>query len=493
MPLARLRPLLAVLFVFTLMVGIQACTATSSGTSSSSEERPTAGPVASEAPTSEAEASDSGGAVDGVTRAAPAPPPASGALSERGASGLARMESRERDASRSDDEASPARRSPPRQGRAGLLTAGDVDDNLNWGAFQRYVARARRGQDRSTPRVDLDDRLMVRVVDAVGQPVANARLTIEAEGGRRARRLTTEAGTDGRLALFPVYDFGPGVRRLRLRAEAPDRRGEAVALTVDDLTGDRPHALDLAVVIDVTGSMGDELAYLASEFESIVRRVERRYRGTDLRFALVAYRDHGDDMVVRSFPFVRSAREMQQQLGGLRAQGGGDYPEAMDEALQAAVDLDWRTGEVARVAFLVADAPPHPEGVDRFLGAVRQARAAGVRVYPLAASGVGDAAEYLMRHAAVLTQARHLFLTDDSGIGNSHQEPKIPCYAVTQLDGLITRVIASELEGRRVEPAREEILREVGDYDAGVCEAGPVALGGQPQRPTPRRGGLGYD
>ncbi len=56
----------------------------------------------------------------------------------------------------------------------------------------------------------------------------------------------------------------------------------------------------------------------------------------------------------------------------------------------------------------------------------------------------------------------------------------------------MTRVIASELEGRRVEPAREEILREVGDYDAGVCEAGPVAV--RDDAPQQRRGGsLGYE
>ena len=390
----------------------------------------------------------------------------------------------------------------PRQPRpAGLLTAGDIDDNLNWEAFTRYRLRAQRGQSRALPPLALDDRVVLRVVDGVGQPVASARVTVEAQGGDRARRLTTEAGTDGRLALFPAYDFGPGVRALRIRAQAPDG-GAPVTLTVDRITGDRqvrvqlsdavgdrPHALDLAVVIDVTGSMGDELAYLTAEFESIVARVERRYRDTDLRFALVAYRDTGDDFVVRSFPFVRSARQMQQQLAGLRAQGGGDYPEAMDAAMQSAVDLDWRTGQVARVAFLVADAPPHAHGVTSFLDAVRQARAEGVRVYPLAASGVGDEAEYLMRHAALLTQARHLFLTDDSGIGNRHQEPKIPCYAVTALDGLLTRVIASELEGRRVEPAREEIVREVGDYDAGVCEAGLVAV----RDPQQRRSGLGYD
>ena len=474
---------------------VSACASTESGAPA----EPGSAPAPS-APVTESAPADLGSTTDSEA-------PASAAASYGEADGLSASPA---PAEPSGELGALARRARPeaprRQGsRPGLLTAGDVDDNLNWEAFQRYAERARRSQSRSLPHLDLGERITVRVVDATGQPVANAHLTVEATGGSRARRLTTETGTDGRLALFPAYDFGPDVRRLRVRAQAPGGQGEPVTLGLDDLSGDRtvrvqlrdavgerPHALDLAVVIDVTGSMGDELRYLTDEFENIVRRVEQRYRGTDLRFALVAYRDHGDDLVVRSFPFVRSAREMQQRLAGLRAEGGGDYPEAMDEALEAATALDWRTGEVARVAFLVADAPPH-EGAptERFLGAVRQARAAGVRVYPLAASGVGDEAEYLMRHAAVLTQARHLFLTDDSGIGHRHQEPKVDCYVVTALDGLLTRVLASELEGRRVEPMREEIVREVGDYDAGVCESGPVAVRDAP--PQPRRGGLGYD
>ena len=407
-----------------------------------------------------------------------------------------------------DREAPADRRRAPRQ--PGLLTAGDVDDGLNWDAYLGYVRRAldaarpdgqRRGASEAFSALDLGNRVVVRVLDQVGHPVAGARVTVTAEGGTRARRLVTEAGTDGRLALFPSYDFGPdaglmrvavsepgGGRPSRTRTVAVGRSADAVVeVRLPIRVAERPRALDLAFVIDVTGSMGDELRYLTDEFESIVERVEARYPGVDLRFGLVAYRDRGDQFVVRRYDFTRSAQEMRQRLGALEATGGGDYPEAMDEALEAALDLDWRTGSAARVAFLVADAPPHADRTDRTLDAVREARARGLRIYPVAASGVADEAEYLMRAAAVLTQARHLFLTDDSGVGLPHAEPKIPCYQVTALNGLLTRVIASELEGRRVEASRDEVVREVGDYDAGVCEAPAVV-----QRPAPRRSRLGY-
>ena len=449
---------------------------------------------------------------EGMIGAPPPPSPADPSARSRDASGVAAglsaAPSAESSATGRRADAPRDRGDRPIRQQPGLLTAGDVDDGLNWDAYLGYVQRALRGQDRSRrgqgnlPDLHLDDRLTLRVVDRAGQPVAGARVRIEATGGDRARRLLTESGTDGRLALFPRYDFGPGVRSLRVVASS---NRASRSLTVTNLRGDRdlsielplriaprPRALDLAFVIDATGSMGDELRYLTDEFESIVERVERNHPGVDLRFGLVAYRDQGDAFVVRRHDFTSSVQEMQRRLASLRAAGGGDYPEAMDEALDAALDLDWRTGTAARVMLLVADAPPHDARIGATMDAVREARARGLRIYPLAASGVADEAEYVMRAAAVLTQGRHLFLTDDSGVGRAHAEPKIPCYSVTALNSLLVRVVASELEGRRVEPSPHEILREVGSPRAGVCQSEPVTQR-EVVMPTRRTSELGYD
>ena len=397
----------------------------------------------------------------------------------------------------------PARRvRPPAQPRAGLLTAGDIDDGLNWDAFLRYSARA--VQQGSVLRdLRLDDRLTLRVVDRDGRPVAGARVRIDAsDGGRRRGGLTTEAGTDGRLALFPRYDFGIGASRLVVSVTPPGGEGAAETVTLD-LRGQRrdaeqtvrlrvraarPEALDLAIVLDVTGSMGDEHRYLTDEFENIVAQARRRHPDADLRFALVAYRDRGDDFVVRSWDFTRSEREMRGRLEQLSAGGGGDMPEAMDEAFEAMLNLDWRTGTAARIAFVVADAPPHAGRLTETLDAVREARARGLRMYPLAASGVDASAEHVLRTAAALTQGRYLWLTDDSGVGNSHAEPNVACYAVQTVDRLVARVIESELAGRRVEADRQDVVRQVGNPVGGVCEPDAVS-----QQQRPRRGVLGYD
>jgi hypothetical protein len=44
---------------------------------------------------------------------------------------------------------------------------------------------------------------------------------------------------------------------------------------------------------------------------------------------------------------------------------------------------------------------------------------------------------------AVMTGGKYVFLTDDSGVGNSHEEPDITGYKVEKLNDLMVREIRS--------------------------------------------------
>lgn len=228
--------------------------------------------------------------------------------------------------------------------------------------------------------------------------------------------------------------------------------------------------LDVGVVFDTTGSMSDELRYLQTEMDSIATELNQKFPGVQPRFGLVVYRDHTDSYVTQKFDFTSDLMAFKSSLNAQGAAGGGDIPEAVPEGLEAGVSLSWRSEpDVARLMFFVADAPQHSGEEGKVKTALEGAVQKGVKIFPVAASGTSPAAELTMREAAQYTGGRYIFLTDDSGVGNPHAEPHIPCYNVTRLDKAIIRMAVSEMTGARVEPAAGEVIRTVGDPKDGKC------------------------
>lgn len=364
------------------------------------------------------------------------------------------------------------------QPQSGILTAGEHDDLLNPELYANYVRRSDLGQRWQTlPLVDTGRALTVAVTDARGQPLPLADVTLTCADGNT---LSLRTLADGTAVFFPALDrLGSSVRvsvRSGGRLLAVDRRvlipsapgTQRVSVTAATLA-QRPGKFDLMLVLDTTGSMGDEIAYLKAELRSILSAVRAAHPGLDMRIGLVFYRDQGDDYVTLSSPFTGNLDSAQAMLRKQFAGGGGDYPEAVDVAMNRAVnDFQWRPDAVKSLLW-VADAPPHDELVGKSWAAAEVARAKRIQIVPVAASGVAKEAEFMMRAMAAATQSRYLFLTDDSGVGLPHNKPAIDCYLVTKLDALVRRVLDSQISGRRIEPKSGEIIRAVGKYDAGKC------------------------
>ena len=369
--------------------------------------------------------------------------------------------------------------SPRRAGpkpRRGAVTAGDIDDTLNLAAFLRYQSKA--AANLRLPKANLGGVIRAKVVNGRYKPASGIRVTMTKRGATEPF-YDGYSGVDGQVVVYPA-DWGAGTPREvviqafhegdAMATEIAAPNGQGTRVVVAPFAPDyEPEFLDLAFVIDTTGSMGDEIAWLRREFQGLVRKARLSAPKANMRFALVAYRDQGDAYVVRNFGFTHSARQMQSWLASLRADGGGDYPEAADRAMAAAAGLTWRRGRGERLLFHIADAPAHGSGARNYLAASRKLARKQVQIFGLGASGVGPEAEFLMRQASVRTQGRYLFLTDDSGIGNPHGEPSISCYRVTRLKTLLNRVLTSELTGRRHEVPASQVIRTVGSYDSGVC------------------------
>ena len=213
--------------------------------------------------------------------------------------------------------------------------------------------------------------------------------------------------------------------------------------------------------------MCDEIDYLKAELGQVLLESTS---GIDVQLAYIAYKSEGDSYDVRVSPFGETPN-FADELATETCDGGGNG-ELVNRALEVASQLEWRSGNVARMVLIVGDEPPHgnlKEHMQEAFDAALTLRERGVRVYGLAASGMDNTAEYLFRLVSFITGARYLWLTDDSGIGNPHAEPKVLCYQVTHLDKLLFRVIRSELTGKRVEADPSDIIREVGQQENGVC------------------------
>ncbi len=363
--------------------------------------------------------------------------------------------------------------------QSGTLTAGDYDDLLNPGLYKAYLDKALQGPlgRKDLPYVDAQDRLEIRLTDRLGKPMPFAEILVQDADGETMFPLVT--GAKGQVFLYPEFDaLGDAIT---LQASAPNGRGisHTIDLTADDtpekvtlsFDSDAPKVekLDLLLTIDATGSMSDEMRYLQSELLAILDRVREGHGGLDIHAGLIVYRDTGDVYVVRDFDFTGDLDAFMEDLEAQSASGGGDFPEAMQDAMKTGLDFDWRDDAI-KVNMLVADAPPHDEDIQATWDSALYSRTRGIHIVPLAASGVDDTAEFLMRAMGQITGGRYLFLTDDSGVGNAHAEPTVDCYVVTRLDSLVERVLNDLITGQREEPEGDEVIRVVGDYKAGVCK-----------------------
>jgi hypothetical protein len=226
--------------------------------------------------------------------------------------------------------------------------------------------------------------------------------------------------------LHDPVSFEYGINRIRLKREC------SVSNTVD-----------IAFVVDATGSMGDEIQYLQGELLDIIDRTAEKYKEVDLRLGSVFYRDHGDQYLTRHFDFNKDPKTVVNFIQEQRAGGGGDFPEAVEDALRVAIDsLHWSNNARTKILFLVLDAPPHDGAKEKMKELIQKAAAKGIRIVPVACSGVNKSTEYLLRCAALATNGSYVFLTDDSGVGNPHIKPTTDEFKVELLNELLQRLIS---------------------------------------------------
>ena len=147
-----------------------------------------------------------------------------------------------------------------------------------------------------------------------------------------------------------------------------------------------PH-LDLIVALDVSGSMGDQIAGLRAE----VNQLSSVMMGLtpSLGMGVVAFGDRNWDRPITTFPLreisgsTTNQSAFQEFVAELRTNmglGGGyndDNPEAFREALTEAARMNWRARAELRIIVLITDNPAYPEESDQAVAEARSFAATG--------------------------------------------------------------------------------------------------------------------
>ena len=194
------------------------------------------------------------------------------------------------------------------------------------------------------------------------------------------------------------------------------RRGQKSAVDLVLNAGPAPARarLDLVFLVDATGSMGDEIGKLKATLRTIAAEVARL--AEPARHLL---RPGGLPRPRRRLPAAparlhqRPRPASRRVLDALQADGGGDYPEAMNEALHETVHgMSWRGNGATRMVVLLADAPPHLDyGGPQYDEDMLAALGKGIKVFSVGASGLDKQGEYVQRQIAQYTGGRFVFLT----------------------------------------------------------------------------------
>jgi hypothetical protein len=343
-----------------------------------------------------------------------------------------------------------------------VLTAGAWNDNTNWPFFTNLV----NSGTISFPAYGLDPcrRIEVAVTDEDGAALRGE--TVRLFDEEKNVLWTARTDKEGRAYLFSKagempYEVVVNDTAIPVETEvyqeadgadpgegdedaAPGQvRRSATVVNHNEIHAVTEHTADVSglqvmFVIDTTGSMSDEIAYLQKDFSSIAEEV-----GGDVSWSVNFYRDNGDEYVTKCFDFTTDVAEVQSLINTEYAEGGGDTPEAVSQILDETITENggWDE-EASKLLFLVFDAPPHDDQeVYKVLEAVKSASARGIRIVPVVASNADRSTEVFGRALSIMTGSDYVFLTDDSGVGESHLEPIIGDYEVELLHDIIVRMI----------------------------------------------------
>ena len=160
------------------------------------------------------------------------------------------------------------------------------------------------------------------------------------------------------------------------------QQAQALTTVKTHTTAIQNHRIEVVFILDTTSSMTGLIQAAKEKIWSIATTMASAEQTPDIKMGLVAFRDRGDTYVTRVLDLSEDLDSMYASLMDFKAQGGGDGPESVNQALYDAVNrISWSDDEnVYKVAFLIGDAPPHMDYIDdvKFPVTLEQAKRKGI-------------------------------------------------------------------------------------------------------------------
>ncbi|MFM9986668.1 MAG: T9SS type A sorting domain-containing protein [Flavobacteriales bacterium] len=338
---------------------------------------------------------------------------------------------------------------------AGKLTAGEINDFKKWKMWEDY-SELELGAYRGVWQMNPTERYSVLVQTESGAPLVDCIAELIAKSGETLWQTRTDntgkaelwGAFSGAKSLLAVDKIVVHYNGRTYKIERPKTFEKSINSIKIPASCHIPDEVDICFTVDATGSMGDEIAYLQAELLDVIGKIKKGHTDIQLNLGSVFYRDHGDTYLTRNSAFSKDVDITNKFIAEQYADGGGDGPEAVDEALRSSLfEMEWSKEARARILFMILDAPPHQEKANLIMleNCVREAAKKGVRIIPLVASGGGydmdKSMEYLMRCCALGTNGTYAFLTNHSGVGGQHTAPSTDHYDVETLNTLLLRIV----------------------------------------------------
>lgn len=218
-----------------------------------------------------------------------------------------------------------------------------------------------------------------------------------------------------RIGIFTVL-----VALTLLVAQAGAKGPEnATAPLPPPLTREEPSRIEVAFALDTTGSMSGLIEGAKQKIWSIANQMADTSQEVEIRIGLVGYRDRGDEYVTRLYDLTDDIDSIYGHLRGFRADGGGDTPESVNQALHTAVTkMSWsESPDVYKVVFLVGDAPPHMNYSDdvKYSETARLASERGITLNTIQCGDLPDTSQ-VWRQIAKLGSGRYVAIQQDGAM-----------------------------------------------------------------------------